>query len=136
MKSVTLFLFITLLGCFSVAKAQVVEQKQPLPQQQNENVNPKLKERALRAKAARRNVLAVQPNQGVQNNSKGINEDDPYQGRSKEFLDLMVVDKLPADFPIYKKGTGIRYYNDIVEGYFRKHLDLLKEQPKKKLSHL
>lgn len=63
-----------------------------------------------------------------------INEDDPYMGRTEEFLHIMVVDKLPADFPKYDKSMGLRKYNQIVDNYLASHLYLLKDKWKEKLS--
>lgn len=135
-----LFLAGMFIGCINVNAQTEEQKKQTAPQQTapQQTVNPKLKEKALKAKANRPKARSAQSTQGVENkgniNSTGLNEDDPYQGRTVEFLSLMVVDKIPADFPKYQKGTGVKYYNDIVENYFRQHLDLLKDKPKQKLS--
>lgn len=63
-----------------------------------------------------------------------INEDDPYMGRTEEFLYIMVVDKLPADFPKYDKSMGLRKYNQIVDNYWASHPYLLKDKWKEKVS--
>ena len=67
-------------------------------------------------------------------NTPAINENDPYMGRTQEFLHIMTVTKLPADFPKYEKSLGLRYYNEVVDSYFRNHLDLLKDKWRQKLS--
>ncbi|HXD92805.1 MAG TPA: hypothetical protein VNX01_06290 [Bacteroidia bacterium] len=62
-----------------------------------------------------------------------INENDSYMGRTEEFLHVMVIDKLPTDFPKYEKNMGLRYYNNLVDNYFEQHLDLLQERYKQKI---
>jgi len=62
-----------------------------------------------------------------------INENDPYMGRTEEFLHVMVINKLPTDFPKYEKNMGLRYYNNLVDNYFEQHLDLLQERYKQKI---
>ena len=62
-----------------------------------------------------------------------INENDQYMGRAEQFLHVMVVDKLPSDFPKYEKAMGLRYYNNLVDNYFLQHVDLLKDKWKQKV---
>jgi hypothetical protein len=62
-----------------------------------------------------------------------INENDPYMGRTEEFLFVMKVDKLPADFPKYDKSYGLRYYNNLIDNFYEQHLDLLKDKYKQKI---
>ncbi len=62
-----------------------------------------------------------------------INENDPYMGRTEEFLFVMTVDKLPADFPKYDKSMGLRLYNNLIDNYYEQHLDLLKDKWKQKI---
>jgi hypothetical protein len=62
-----------------------------------------------------------------------VNENDIYMGRTEEFLHVMVVNKLPADFPQYEKSMGLRYYNNLVDNYFEQHLELLQERYKQKI---
>ena len=62
-----------------------------------------------------------------------INENDTYMGRTEEFLHVMVVDKLPSDFPKYEKSMGLRYYNNLVNNYFEEHVDLLQEKYRQKI---
>ena len=118
---------------FANAKAQTSEQRAT-------NTNPKVKEAAMKARAgttSQQHSVKITGKEGQNPDYaglQGVTEDDPYQGRTQEFLNLMVVIKLPTDFPTYEKGTGIKYYNQVVDNYFRQHLDLLKEQPKQKLS--
>ncbi len=63
----------------------------------------------------------------------GINYEDQYMGREKEFLNILTLDKLPADFPKNKKGMTIKEYNDILEMYYRAHPELLKKMYRDKL---
>ena len=62
-----------------------------------------------------------------------INENDPYMGRTEEFLFVMKVDKLPADFPKYDKSYGLRYYNNLIDNFYMQHLDLLKDKYRQKI---
>lgn len=111
-------------------------QAQTTPQKSK---NAQIKENALKARAAMPAKKMVRTaGKGEQDANyaglPGVTEDDDYQGRTQEFLSVMVVNKLPLDFPKYEKGTGVRYYNNVIDNYFRQHLDLLKEQSKQKLS--
>ena len=58
---------------------------------------------------------------------------DKYMGRRDEFLNLMTVPELPADFPIYDKQWGLKEYNAVVDAYCMKHMDILKERVKQKV---
>ncbi len=123
------------IGCVN-ANAQTTEQKKQPSQQQT--VNPKLKERAMKAKAIRTHAHAAKAENKVGRTAvcriaRGYRKSTPYQGRTAEFLSMMVVDKLPADFPKYEKGTGIKYYNDVVENYCRKHWRYTKRRAEKKI---
>lgn len=104
--------------------------------------NPKLKEAALKAnqKNQQRNVKTT-PSKTVNNskqintitNSFQLNENDQYQGRREEFLSQMIVKEIPSDFPKYEKWMGVRHYNEIIEEYYKKHLDIVTEKVKNKL---
>lgn len=61
-----------------------------------------------------------------------LDENDPYQGRKQEFLSKIILSELPADFPKYEKWMGVRNYNQIIDDYFKNHLDILKDRVKKK----
>lgn len=62
-----------------------------------------------------------------------LDENDPYQGRKAEFLNQLIVSEMPADFPKYEKWMGVKHYNQIIDDYYRNHLDILKEKVKNKL---
>ena len=62
-----------------------------------------------------------------------INEDDIYQGRQKEILNNLTVKEIPADFPKYQKGKGIRWYNEEMDNYYRLHPAIVSELVRKKL---
>lgn len=62
-----------------------------------------------------------------------LNEEDQYQGRTNEILNVITVDKIPSDFPKYIKGKGIEWYNDQIDIYYRLHPSILKEHYRKKL---
>lgn len=101
--------------------------------------NPALKEAALKANKNKSN----QKEQKSQNNSSSsksstinnfqLDENDPYQGRKAEFLNQLIVSEMPADFPKYEKWMGVKHYNQIIDDYYRNHLDILKEKVKNKL---
>ena len=62
-----------------------------------------------------------------------INEDDPYQGRRQEFMDMLTTGYLPVDFPQYQKGIGIKAYNELVMQYLRAHPDIVIPKVREKL---
>jgi hypothetical protein len=64
-----------------------------------------------------------------------IDEEDQYMGREKEFLNIMTVSALPADFPKYSRSLGLEGYSNTVEYYFKQHPDLLKDKWKQKLKY-
>lgn len=61
-----------------------------------------------------------------------LDENDPYQGRKQEFLSKIILSDLPLDFPKYEKWMGVRNYNQIIDDYFKNHMDILKDKVKKK----
>ena len=71
----------------------------------------------------------------VETSSPGfqLDENDPYQGRKSEFLNQIIVPEIPVDFPKYEKWMGVRHYNEVIEDYYKKHPDILKESVKNKL---
>ena len=62
-----------------------------------------------------------------------LDENDPYQGRKQEFLNNLTLEELPSDFPKYIKGIGVRNYNAIVDDYYSKHPEILKESVRRKI---
>jgi hypothetical protein len=60
---------------------------------------------------------------------------DRYMGRSAEFLSNLTVSELPADFPVYEKQWGLKEYNQVVDAYYRNHLNIVNEKVKAKLSY-
>lgn len=64
-----------------------------------------------------------------------IDEDDPYQGREAEFLNMLTVEKLPDDFPKYIKGIGVKNYNDIVFDYLKKNKAILSPKTLEKVNN-
>ena len=63
-----------------------------------------------------------------------LNENDMYQGRKDEFLAQITLKALPSDFPKYEKWMGVKGYNQIIDEYYKKHLDILIPSLKQKLS--
>lgn len=70
----------------------------------------------------------------TQGKSFQLDENDPYQGRKDEFLAQIVLKELPQDFPKYEKWMGVRHYNQIIDEYYKKHLDILIPVLRQKLS--
>ena len=101
--------------------------------------NPALKQAALKSKKHSSNPK----DQKSQNNSSSnkpsisndfqLDENDPYQGRKAEFLNQLIVTEIPADFPKYEKWMGVKHYNQIIDDYYKNHLDILKEKVKNKI---
>ena len=60
-----------------------------------------------------------------------IDENDEYQGRTQEFLSLLIVKELPADFPKYNKSYGIRGYNELLDNFLATHKDIITESVRK-----
>ncbi len=105
--------------------------------------NTTLKEEALKAseqRKERKNQVANTPgtnqNGKIQSASQGfqLNENDTYQGRKDEFLSMMIIKELPENFPKYEKWMGVKHYNEVVDQYYKQHLEILKETVKQKLS--
>ncbi len=97
--------------------------------------NPALKEAALKSQKSTP-VLKEQSSSTPKNNTSStfqLDENDPYQGRKAEFLNQLIINELPADFPKYEKWMGVKHYNQIIDDYYRNHLDILKETVKNKI---
>lgn len=62
-----------------------------------------------------------------------LDENDPYQGRKKEFENMFSAKQLPADFPLYHKSYGIRGYNQVIDNYCAGHLNILTQQLREKI---
>ncbi|MDF2438177.1 MAG: hypothetical protein K0Q95_2553 [Bacteroidota bacterium] len=60
---------------------------------------------------------------------------DRYMGRASEFLGNLTVSQLPADFPVYEKTMGLKEYDQAVEAFYYKHMDIVREPVKEKLKH-
>ena len=80
------------------------------------------------------NSGTVQSPVDTQGKSFQLDENDPYQGRKDEFLAQITLKELPQDFPKYEKWMGVRHYNQIIDEYYKKHLDILIPLLKQKLS--
>ena len=62
-----------------------------------------------------------------------LDENDPYQGRTQEFLSLLTVKELPSDFPKYNKNLGLGGYNALLDEFLATHKDIVIESVKRKL---
>lgn len=62
-----------------------------------------------------------------------LDENDPYQGRTQEFLSLLIVKELPSDFPKYKKSYGVGGYNALLDEFLASHKNIVIESVKRKL---
>lgn len=80
------------------------------------------------------NTTTGQKQVDTQGKSFQLDENDPYQGRKEEFLSQITLNELPSDFPKYEKWMGIKSYNQIIDEYYRKHLDILKPVVRNKLT--
>lgn len=78
----------------------------------------------------------VQPQVDTQGKSFQLDENDMYQGRKEEFLSQLTVKELPSDFPKYEKWMGVRHYNEVIDDYYKKHLDILIPSVKQKMSQI
>jgi hypothetical protein len=60
---------------------------------------------------------------------------DKYMGRKDEFLNMLTVKELPADFPLYDKQWGLKEYNAVVDAWAQDHMDILKERVRQKVQY-
>lgn len=106
------------------------------------NINPKLKEAAVKANQKnqeRKKQVITSTSQVKKNkvetiqNRFQLDENDQYQGRKDEFLSQLVIKDIPDDFPKYEKWMGVKHYNEIIEDYYKNHLEIVKEKVKNKL---
>ncbi len=97
--------------------------------------NPLLKEAALKANQKRQqdkskfseSIVSISPTYVGQ-----LNENDKYMGKGQEFLNMIILDSLPSDFPHYQKGFDFVEYDGRVEKYFKEHKHILKDVYKSK----
>ena len=61
---------------------------------------------------------------------------DKYMGRAKEFIGNLTVSELPSDFPLYDKNWSLKEYNQVVLAFYYNHLNIVKENVRKKLELL
>jgi hypothetical protein len=66
----------------------------------------------------------------------GYDMNEKYMGRTAEFLNVLNVPELPADFPVYDKAWSLKDYNGVVDAYYINHMDLLKPKYKQKIEAL
>jgi hypothetical protein len=104
--------------------------------------NTALKEAAIKAnqKNQERNKQGITGTNQVQKNKVEtiqnrfqLDENDQYQGRRDEFLSQLIIKEIPNDFPKYQKWMGVKHYNEIIEDYYKNHLEIVKEKVKNKL---
>lgn len=134
MKKIKVIVFITILSFTHSAFSQTTSAPA--------GNNPTLKEAAIKAnqqKQLKKNSSSSTPSlnsskkvETIPNNFQ-VDENDNYQGRREEFLSQMIVKEIPNDFPKYEKWMGVRHYNEIIEEYYKKHLDIVTDKVKNKL---
>ena len=97
--------------------------------------NPALKEAALKANQqslldknkSSESIASASPTYIGQ-----LNENDKYMGKGQEFLNMIILESLPSDFPQYQKGSDFVEYDGQVEKYFKEHKQILKDVYKTK----
>ena len=127
MKLLRLFLVVGFyIGCMNVY-AQTADQKKA-----NED-KAKMERSVVQYKANQVKKPIVKQKQ-TGGSVAGIDTNDPYMGRTSEFLDRLTVSELPNDFPKYKAEYGVHGYNDVVDNYYRTHGSIVKPWVKQKLN--
>ena len=129
MKLLKIVYFFGLLGCVSILSAQ----NQAVPQNGKTGTVksvPQTKQSKVLA-GTNPNATSINTNKDFKSD---VNENDPYMGRTQEFLDRLTVNQLPSDFPKYEKSYGVSGYNDVVDNYYRSHPAIVKEWVKAKLN--
>ncbi len=123
LKIFKFFLVVPFFVGFVGVNAQTVEQNSKA----NSNSAP-TEARANKAKmppaAGSRRKISPSPTNTEKNNGEiktVLNENDPYMGRSQEILERLTVKEIPADFPKYQSGYGVKYYNDLLDNYYLTH---------------
>jgi hypothetical protein len=120
MKLLRLLLFVGFMVSFAKANAQTDEQKKAKQQQAVTNYKAHKKETPVRTQSSAGTPTA-------------LDENDPYMGRTQEFLTRLTVTELPKDFPVYQKSYGVVGYNNVVDNYYRTHGSIVKDWVKQKL---
>ena len=123
MKLLKLLLIVVFFVDFASANAQTDEQKKAKARQQDAVANYKANKQVKPVK--------MQSSAGT---PAALDENDPYMGRSQEFLSRLTVTELPKDFPKYDKSYGISGYNDVVDNYYKSHGSIVKDWVKQKLN--
>lgn len=92
----------------------------------------------LKTKVATNNTTPASTQKQVDTQGKSfqLDENDYYQGRKEEFLSQITLKELPIDFPKYEKWMGVRHYNEVIDDYYKKHLDILNPIVKQKLTQV
>lgn len=119
-KSIQLFSILLVLSFLAFSKKSIAQEKSqniPLEKKSNNNSTPQ------------KNSKQVQ----YSGQSFQLDENDQFQGRKQEFLSQMTVKEIPSDFPKYEKWMGVKHYNEIIDDYYKKHLDIVNEGLKNKL---
>lgn len=95
-------------------------------------------EPALKARVSTNGTYKSNASQGIDTQGKSfqLDENDQYQGRKEEFLSQITLKELPNDFPKYEKWMGVRHYNELIDDYYKKHLDILIPTVKQKLTEI
>lgn len=119
------------------SKFRKVEQnpKQTSTQSQPNNIEGQLKTKVSYAKEPN-TTSNVQKRVDTEGKSFQLDENDSYQGRKEEFLSQIILKELPMDFPKYEKWMGVRHYNEVIDDYYKKHLDILNPIVKQKLTQV
>ena len=134
MKLVNLF-FVGV--CFLLISTNIVNAQVQKVDEARANPNPKV--RASASKLPTKTMRAASKNNTAELNKEEtksvLNENDPYMGRQQEILGRLTVPEIPADFPKYKKGYGIKYYNDLMDGYYIMHPNVTQKWVTDKLNH-
>lgn len=122
-KSIQLFSILLVLSFLSFSKNSFGQEK-------------KIKEnQSFPGEKKSNNVIPAKNSKQVQTVGEGfqLDENDQYQGRKQEFLSQIIIKEIPVDFPKYEKWMGVKHYNEIIEEYYKMHLDIVKESVKNKL---
>lgn len=125
MKRQTFVVFVTLIFSSILSFSQTKKNDDGKPAKQSD-ANGGLKTKARTSEPKQQ--------QGIKTESVfQLDENDAYQGRKEEFLAQITLKELPSDFPKYEKWMGVRHYNQIIDEYYKKHLDILIPSLRQKL---
>jgi hypothetical protein len=142
MKKFEAIKIVILLCFFGMSQTLFSQENNPKQTEKNEKQDVKKGTlaggSAIKVKASTSNSSGnggnIQTPVDTQGKSFQLDENDPYQGRKDEFLAQITLKELPQDFPKYEKWMGVRHYNQIIDEYYKKHLDILIPVLKQKLS--